>query len=462
MVSPFDSVPNELISMIFQEAAITGPSSDPIPDDPDILISDSGEELGPEPVFAVRHSDLETVFSMSLVCKRWREVCLSASILWAYTVCVDDFKLSWIQKAADRANILMIHSDSWFEYILSDERTCFTTPNWEFVLSLVNKWGSFSLLAPLGVSNMDPLVHALSQHAPRLEVFQINNINKDWLDDVDDEDQAALNRALFVLPDDLFAGHAPCLKRFATTGTYLRPSFDFSIWAQLTELHIDQFLGGLQGHKISSRQWLEILRPMEQLEVLILAWSYGKGFDDVLHLVSDDLPPDGNLETVADVHLGHLRKLALVATLERNIMCDIFPKLIVPDTCITSVTVAHYHDEELPFDWLTVGLDRRAVGWSTASIPFRIYLLRSISVSGFRIDLNPKTIDPETTDLGNYDFQFRYIDYRPYVQLPSPFHSTPPSRMMHILRNHRGPQGWLTFDTNSLPIDFSVIEHTFT
>ncbi|KAF8178490.1 hypothetical protein BJ912DRAFT_1063139 [Pholiota molesta] len=461
MVSPFDSVPNELISMILQEAAIENPC-EPIPDVPNILIPEDEEELGPDPVFAVRHLDLDTIFSMSLVCKRWREVSLSASKTWAYTVNVDYYKLSWIQQAADRTNILMIHSDSWFAYTLSGERTCFDEPNWKFVLSLVKKWGSFSLLAPLGVSNMDPLVQALSQHAPRLEVFQINNVDQDWADDFDDEDQATFNKALFVLPDDLFAGHAPCLRRFAITGVYLRPTFDFSIWAQLTELHIDQFLGGLQGLKISSRQWLEILRSMEQLEVLILAWSHGKCFDDVLHLVSSDLNPDGSLETVTDVHLGHLRKLALVATLERDIMCDIFPKLIVPDTCITSVTVAHYDHDELPFDWLAEGLDRRVVGWSTASIPFRVYLLRSISVFGFRIDLNPEAIDLETTNLGKYNFQFRYIDYRPYVQPPLPFHSTPPSRIIDILRDHRGPQGWLTFDTNPLPIDFSVIEHAFT
>ncbi|KAF8178458.1 hypothetical protein BJ912DRAFT_1130372 [Pholiota molesta] len=402
MICPFDSMPNEIISLMFHEAVIA--------------YSDDAEYI-----FSMQLSDTRTLLSISLVCKRWREVSLSNGRLWASAISVDCDSPTWVHKLTLRAKSapLGIHSNRSEHY----EENLFETPNWECALGRVN---------PI---NSGPLLRALTQPASSLHSFHINNLARPDQDDLDDDE---FNSKLFILPDNLFAGDAPCLREFAITNAFLRPSFDFSVWEQLTELFVDQALGGLQGNKILSRQWLDILRQMKQLEYLGLVWAYNVAFDEALHLLPEELEPDHNITNMADVHLDHLHTLWLMASSERNIMLDIFSKLVVPDTCFTSITVTHNPREDLRFDRLSTGLNHRAKGWRAANIPFYLRLLQGANQFGFQIELYNKS-----TDLEDYAFRFHFLGSGIEEDLPedadaipqSVDETSPFSRVMEVLKN---------------------------
>ncbi|KAF8181615.1 hypothetical protein BJ912DRAFT_1125298 [Pholiota molesta] len=300
-----------------------------------------------------------------------------------------------------------------------------------------------------------PLLRALTQPASSLHSFHINNLARPDQDDLDDDE---FNSKLFILPDNLFAGDAPCLREFAITNAFLRPSFDFSVWEQLTELFVDQALGGLQGNKILSRQWLDILRQMKQLEYLGLVWAYNVAFDEALHLLPEELEPDHNITNMADVHLEHLHTLWLMASSERNIMLDIFSKLVVPDTCFASITVTHNPREDLRFDRLSTGLNHRAMGWRAAHIPFHIRLLQGARQFGFQIELYNKS-----TDLEDYAFRFHFLGSGIEEDLPedadaipqSVDETSPFSRVMEVLKN-----AFLTLNSASAPVSITELRKT--
>ncbi|KAF8187120.1 hypothetical protein BJ912DRAFT_1042879 [Pholiota molesta] len=377
-LSLFDSVPNELISMILKKAVET-------------------YSFDPEAICVTPQTDISILASVLFVCKRWMYIMLNEPGVWAAAIDVDSSDLGSIRYFARLAKKtpLAILSDTTSECvdITTYDKRLLEMPNWVYVFTLIQRWGVFSLWASIDADNTNPLFHALTHPAPNLESFQIYNV---WYPEPDDTSDDLDNR-LFVLPDNLFSGQSPRLKEFAIKDAYLRSTFNFTLWKDVTELHVDLLLGGLQGDKISSRKWLHVLRDMKQLRVLSLGWTYHSGpLDDIVYLLPRESDRDRRVENTADVHLDHLQSLTLLAECEWNIMFDIFPKLVVPDACCTSITLGHTHwpDREPQFDWLTVGLDRRVTAWRAAvDTPFRICLINIHgSEFGFEMDVDTKSV----------------------------------------------------------------------
>ncbi|KAF8164101.1 hypothetical protein BJ912DRAFT_1049379 [Pholiota molesta] len=387
-LSPFDSMPNELISMILKEAVET-------------------YSFNPEAIYVAPQTDINILASVLFVCKRWAHIMLNEPGVWASAIDVDCSDLGSIQDFARLAKKtpLAILSDTTFDWPdVKYDKGLLETPSWAYVFMLIQRWGVFSLWASIDADNTNPLVHALTHPAPNLESFQIYNI---WYPKLDESSVDDFNNRLFVLPDNLFSGQSPRLKKFAITDAYLRSTFNFAIWADVTELYVDFLLGGLQGDKISSRQWLDVLRDMKQLQILSLGWTYSGNLDDIVDLLPRDSDRNRGVENMADVHLDHLQSLMLLAECEWNIMFDLFPKLVVPDTCCTSITLGHTHGRAPQFDWLTVGLDRRVAAWKAAvDTPFRICLINIHgSEFGFEID-----VDTQSVQTMGHTFKFTHED----------------------------------------------------
>ncbi|KAF9471444.1 hypothetical protein BDN70DRAFT_976319 [Pholiota conissans] len=152
---------------------------------------------------------------------------------------------------------------------------------------------------------------------------------------------------------------------------------------------------------------------MKQLEYLTLAWTYKYGLDAFLDEPGITVPDSAEaLSHVDNVHLDKLRKLVLVATIESDIMRNLFSKLVVPNSCISSVTIAHFPETagDPLFYWLQDGIDRRVDGWSKVGIPFYITMLAGARQYGFRIDHHAR-LQKADSDSECHAFEFRCLDY---------------------------------------------------
>ncbi|KAF9472659.1 hypothetical protein BDN70DRAFT_900370 [Pholiota conissans] len=357
-----------------------------------------------------RRVDAKTFLSISQVCSLWREISLSNGKLWASAIDLEHDHPKRLQELVRRAKTapLVVHSN------IHPFRPAqlFNTFNWKYVFERVHDWGAFSVTSFLSSSQVKLLVDALRQPADKLEVFQLcSTAGPSFISPSE----------FFVLPDNLFSGRAPCLKKFTIARIYLTPAFNFSLWTQLTELTVDFCHGGLDSKKIPSRQWLEILSGMKKLEFLCLAFTSDKST-----YTRQPILKNHSIKVVDDVHLDHLRRLVLATGSDRNIMTDIFSKLVVPHGCITSITLPNHHDDTLR--WLVHGLDRRVKGLERAKSSIHFVHLRGPQQFGFRI-----VLDPTNPTTGNYNFQLRFFNctirrYEPKGSM---------SNMVGILRRYR-------------------------
>lgn len=357
-------------------------------------------------------SNPSALLPVSQVCKRWREISLSHKWIWASAINVDLVKPRWAQELVRRAEDvpLVIH---WYN---KEHSHPFRMPIWRYVFENMDSWGALFLQTCISCGKAQ-LSEALTQPAPKLESVVICN---EYVPNEHEHEHSSYGP--FVLPNDLFDGCAPQLRKFATSKVDLLSSFEFSVWNRLTALSvIGQNLGGPKFRiKIRAKQWLEGLRGLTQLEYLQLGW--------VVPMWGGRCEPDSSLAHIPDVHLDRLRVLQLSATSERDVMFDIFVKLIVPDACSTSVDASY---DTMPPDAdlyrLQAGLGHRLERWlevGSNSIvnPFQVTMLqnnhgqdpRSISF-GFEIkvrNLDTRLISDQAIKPPNFKFQYHCLRVR--------------------------------------------------
>ncbi|KAF9479154.1 hypothetical protein BDN70DRAFT_993683 [Pholiota conissans] len=332
-----DSLPNELIAIIHEEAVLTYCE---FPSTPTL--------------------DRATLASISLVCKRWRQNSVVNGKLWSRAIDVDHDSLVWVQEILQRtkASPLTINSPNT-SYRRRNHTQRFISEPWQCIFENVALWGFFSLETDIRIDEdleADWLSEGLRRPAPKLTSFTLSNKHSyeglfeddddTWADSWDDEQ--------FVLPEDMFARNAPRLTTFIIKNVYLPTSFNFSLWEHLTVLKVEQNLDGPDS-KLLTHNWLDILRPLKLLERLDLDGTFN----------SIEVESSHNFETLPDVHLPHLSSLELGTGIEREIMFDIFAKLVVPSSCTISIVVSQWGHEDYPpfaFDRLKIGLDRHVRG----------------------------------------------------------------------------------------------------
>ncbi|KAF9479126.1 hypothetical protein BDN70DRAFT_993662 [Pholiota conissans] len=322
-----NSLPNELISSIHEEAVLTYSYASPAP-----------------------HLDSATLASISLVCRKWRQNSLGNGKLWAAALDIDRDTHTWVEEIVHRskASPLVINSSKGYGYRrIGDFLQNFSSQTWQQVFKNASLWGTFSLKTALlnDKPNLDALVQGLKKPTPRLESFTLCNTCQPWPYDQDAEDEQ------FMLPDNLFGGHAPLLKAFDVDQVFLPVSFNFSLWKNLTSLKMSQDVVGTHYDvmKWTRQNWVDILRSLKLLEHLDLR--------DVFETADTG----SGLSNVSDVHLSHLISLTLETTFQREAMFDVFSKIVVPSTCKIWVRTFYYGHQEYPpfaFQRLKRGLDR--------------------------------------------------------------------------------------------------------
>lgn len=337
MVS-IDSLPNELISMIIEMVVITQ------------------NNCRSFPYVATPQSSITAIASCALVSRRWDDIVRSHMRLWASAINVDSDSLSKVQILAGRAGGV-----PWAITSSNRETTFqrFDTDAWKYVFAHIDSWESLSLQTCV-FSNKERLWCALTQSAPKLEVFKLHNMYYDRMDGMDDVDPE-----YFVLPTDLFGGHALRLRKVSLINVYFPPCFDFSDWKQLTVLRVEHDLDGTEDSAFYAHQWLEILSGTPLLEALYLGWDLSDSEESLPSFMLKSEHHSG-----ADVQLNQLRRLILSAPNEgADIALHISARLRIPNACNASITFMP--QEGTRFELLEVAVNCRMQEWYSLGIPFR-------------------------------------------------------------------------------------------
>ncbi|KAF9479166.1 hypothetical protein BDN70DRAFT_710467 [Pholiota conissans] len=338
--SVFDSFPNELISTIHEEAVLTYSEASTTP----------------------TRLDRTTLASISLVCKKWRQNSLNNGKLWAPAVDVNCGTLAWVEEVLRRAKsypIAIVSSKGKSYREPGDFLHKFTFDSWQRVFEKIAFWGVFSLETALlnDKSNLAALMDGLRNPAPKLESFTLVNTYSPWPYDWDTEDEH------FMLPGDFLGRHAPRLKMFDVHHILLPASFDFSVWNNLTSLKVSQDMTVMNYDvmKWTTRNWLDILRPLKFLEHLELADVYDTSNTNIVL----------GFGSTPNVHLDHLSSLKLTRNFRQKLMFDLLARLIIPSACKISITVHQWAalNEYTPHEFhnLKCGLDRHIRGLLTSN-----------------------------------------------------------------------------------------------
>jgi hypothetical protein len=313
-----------------------------------LVITRPGNRYRGSPIdgFSTPLSNPTTLLRLSHVCRSWREISLYHGQLWASVIEVDRNSLRWAKKLIQRAKKvpLVIHSDS--EDV--DLRNIFTSDTWRHVFTRQDDWRILDIKLSVRTDNQ-PLVTALVQPAPKLEYFQLHNTCH--------LSEGGEYGPRLVLPHDLFAGQRPPqMRRFSISNVFLPPSFDFSLWTNLTSLT----MRSCQPHDdanycvLSAQKWLEILAGMKRLQYLQIWWND----NDDIYMTENTKAT--SIMQVADVHLDHLRALDLNARYYGgSILADMFSKLSIPETCTTYVNIKVTNNQEISdvtFERLMIGI----------------------------------------------------------------------------------------------------------
>ncbi|KAF9479153.1 hypothetical protein BDN70DRAFT_984992 [Pholiota conissans] len=166
---------------------------------------------------------------------------------------------------------------------------------------------------------------------------------------------------IYLLPENLFGGHAPHLEVFNAQNVCLPVNFDFSVWKNLTILRLDAQGPAAEVDMLkytTFHDWLDVLRQLKALERLSLSYIFYSEKEN------DSCP---TFSTIADIHLDYLTSLRVITDLANSeAMFDIFAKLVVPDTCTVNLLVEayNYDDDELEYNYPypPFALDRLEVG----------------------------------------------------------------------------------------------------
>ncbi|KAF8170377.1 hypothetical protein BJ912DRAFT_1047920 [Pholiota molesta] len=393
-----------------------------------LVITRPGNRYRGSPIdgFSTPLSNPTALLRLSHVCRSWREISLYHGQLWASVIEVDRNSLRWAKKLIQRAKKvpLVIHSDS--EDV--DLKKIFTSDTWRHVFARQNDWRILDIKLSVRADNQ-PLVTALVQPAPKLEYFQLHNTCH--------LSEGGEYGPRLVLPHDLFAGQRPPqLRRFSISNVFLPPSFDFSLWTNLTSLT----MRSCQPHDdanyciFSAQKWLEILAGMKRLQYLQIWWNDN---DDIY--MTENIKATSIMQ-VADVHLDHLRALDLNARYYGgSILADIFSKLSIPETCTTYINIKVTNNQEISdvtFERLMIGIKRVVRTWCAHKRTLRLDLNNyHHSQEGFTISAVdvPNDDDPDE-DYTSLEFKFRHND--DWISWTGPdAPPTPLSRTLNVLKS---------------------------
>ncbi|KAF9474940.1 hypothetical protein BDN70DRAFT_936298 [Pholiota conissans] len=360
-LASIESLPNELLSDIFEKAVVTVPKS------------------GISPFLVIPQSNITTIGVLSQVSRRWNEIIYSTKQLWASAIDMDSDNVSKLETIVRRAGTAPLVINS------SNVDQDFSKETWRFVLARLATWGIF-YLETSAMSDKSSLTGALAQPAPQLRAFSIHNTRYHM--------PPGMNNILtepdhFLLPHNLFAGHAPCLREVSIANVYFPLSFDFLVWERLTMLHVQHDLEGDEDDVLYSSRWLQVLAKMPLLEALYLEWELSRSAKSIPVFISSS-----EHESVSDVHMSHLRKLEFSAPAEgSNILLSILAKLIVPNACCTAITVALDDDVQLlRYDLLRASANRRAKEWRSVGARLEINSWNFPMAIEFGFDIRAPTV----------------------------------------------------------------------
>ncbi|KAF9479165.1 hypothetical protein BDN70DRAFT_993691 [Pholiota conissans] len=331
-----DSLPNELVSMIHEEAVLTYSDASP----------------------TVPNLDRATLANISLVCRRWRQNSLENGKLWAVAFDFDRDTSAWFQELVRRSKTSPISisssKGSFYSYFSSRKKDLlekFTSQKWQEAFKLAALWGAFSLQTalPANKENLAALDEGLKQPTPKLESFTLINTHRAFPANLGPEE------VQFTLPNNLFAGSAPHLKTFIVDQVFFPSNFNFSVWNNLTYLNVSQdvFRARQNVMRRTTQNWLDILRPLTMLEKLDL--------HDVFS--TSDKEHQSGFASVPDVHFKRLSLLKLSTGFAKEMMFDLFVKIVVPSSCSIAIHIHHWGFRfsdypRLAFKKLRYGMDR--------------------------------------------------------------------------------------------------------
>ncbi|KAF9479157.1 hypothetical protein BDN70DRAFT_984994 [Pholiota conissans] len=232
----------------------------------------------------------------------------------------------------------------------------FKSEVWQHAFKNAPLWGSFSFKAAIishGGSNFDALSEGLKRPTPKLEAFTLHDTSQPSL-----------------LP-------------------YLQHVCEEDIMRNVT------------------RNWFDILRPLKQLRLLELSHIFCQPTAESRY----------EFANIANIHLDHLSVLDFKTSFAREIMIDLFAKIVVPSTCHISLQVLQCGCNEYPtfaFDRLKLGLDRhvRRLLLDNSDDSLAIDINTFQGGTGFRVGIWLAFIcgqDSEWWERGTPNFEFSQI-----------------------------------------------------
>jgi hypothetical protein len=280
------------------------------------------------------HLPSRTTRATSQVSHKWRRLALSLPSLWAASLDTDD-PIAWIEVVLARAGKAPItvvipsfsselgpnrenaqHLDKFSnlaEVIMFGRYFPRTTRENITALAISLAPASLQFYAYIENVQWEDLLQSLARPAPHLETLALI-IDHKWFPEVDGEQVDLLEH--YLLPETLFNGHAPCLRKLDLKGCTF--SLSWPILQNLTELRVSDV-----EHEdlVPVQEWLSLLSNLFALEILALRDAILEGGRRIAIVQS----------STSRVTLPHLKLLKLAASNET--ICTMLTDLDFPVSC---------------------------------------------------------------------------------------------------------------------------------
>ncbi|KAA1470096.1 hypothetical protein DENSPDRAFT_870733 [Dentipellis sp. KUC8613] len=291
------SLPLEILVLIFSDLLLSSPPRK----------KEAGIELG---WIRVTH-----------VCRRWREVAVSAALLWTR---ITDLGPEWTRVSLERAGNAPLHLDQY-------EANSSTSPP---VQDIARRLGQMrTLLIHDSCDILRPLLDRLHEPAPRLESLEV---------EISREGDGTQDCPVYELCGPLLNGGGGPLHHLRLENVFFQwNSFKFSSLVNLSISYTGnkKYENGEETRLPSLLSMLAIIREMTKLESLVLRYA--------IH-ASDSEEITQNLEPVSLLHLQHLiltHNKAINAAFLRNVIVK--PQAMVGVYCPECIDLAWEADEDI-------------------------------------------------------------------------------------------------------------------
>ncbi|KAF9486580.1 hypothetical protein BDN70DRAFT_870176 [Pholiota conissans] len=359
-----------------------------------------------------------TIIALSHICRTWRDAAVGCKWIWGCILTVDTSTSTWVDILLERAGSapLYIYSNPTMSRTIRPRHHVFISDIWSALFDRVAQWkvldltvhvpmGAYLeiayprdttdeiLLSPFRLTPLTPLIRALTKAAPTLESFELNFPDAYYL---------SYARQGKFIPDTLFSGVTPRLKRFSFRDIVFSTLASFRTSKLLT--HLDINWKWAKTVSITITEWLDILEGQTQLAFLQISGSFMKRDKKV------------NL-TQRQIKLPSLRILRLEHCMDAEASVTLFSKLHVPHTCSVKlylglgVTGAPFI-ASLPVKQLQVGFERFITSWRLFEADEKLRVEWIIMRRRGFFDLS--IINPQTKGLECEDdpmFTFTYMTF---------------------------------------------------